>query len=307
MAQPLPFARAVETLPVILNPGAGRGAQNEADAIEQAFANVGTRAEVHVVDGARVLEKVRRIVDEGAPFVGVAGGDGTISGAAAALSQSNTALLPIPLGTHNHFAQRYGIPSVAAAVGAWQRREVHVVPLGFLNDIAFINNASCGFYPRIVRSRDNLERVLPHQLAYWLAGIMVLARLPLMELTLVLDEHARRLRTPALWVGIGMNSLRLPQPGDAQHEGAVLEIVTSTAQRRATIIALMARTMVKLKRGEQTPDDHALEVFHATRFTLDSLHRIDVGVDGEPFRLRPPLHFRHEPAGFRVLCLVAPR
>jgi diacylglycerol kinase family enzyme len=297
----------VETLPVILNPGAGRGAEHEADAIVQAFAGVGTRAEVHVAEGAHVAELARRLTREHASFVAVAGGDGTISSAAAALSQSATALLPIPLGTHNHFAQRYGISSVAAAIGAWQRREAHVLPLGFLNDVAFINNASCGFYPHVVRSRDNLERVLPHRLAYWLAGIMVLARLPLMELTLVLQEHTRRLRTPALWVGIGMNSLRLPLPGDAQQEGAVLEIVTSTVRRRTAIIALMARTMFKLKRGEQTPDDSALEVFHAARFTLDSPHRIDVGVDGEPFRLRPPLQFRHEPAGFRVLCLVAPR
>lgn len=297
----------MERLPVILNPGAGRGAENEADAIRQAFTAAGTHAEVHAVEGVRVHEVLRGIAQARAPYVAVAGGDGTLSSAAAALHGTASTLLPIPLGTRNHFAKRYGIASVDAALHAWQRRESYVVPVGFLNDVAFLNNASCGFYPHVVRQRDQLERALPHRLAYWLAGIMVLGRLPLMQLELGLQERTRRLRTPALWVGIGVNSLRLPRPGDAQHQGDVLEIVTPTAQRRTAILALMARTMIKLKRGEQTPDDRALEIFHAPRFTLDSPHRIDVAVDGEPYRLRPPLQFRYERAGLRVLCLVAPQ
>lgn len=297
----------METLPIILNPHAGRGAEREADALRAAFAGVGTQAEVHVVGGPQVPEVVRGMVAARAPFVGVAGGDGTISSAAAVVSGSATTLLPIPLGTRNHFATRYGVPTVPAAVHAWQRRDAHMVPVGLLNDVAFINNASCGFYPHVVRSREQLERALPHALAYWTAGLLVLARLPLMNLELSLERETRRLRTPALWVGIGMNSLRLPRPGDAHVEGDLLEIVTSTAQRRTANVALMVRTMFKLKRGEQTPEDRALEVFHAARFTLDSPHRIDVGVDGEPFRLRPPLSFRYERDGVKVLCLVAPR
>ena len=74
----------------------------------------------------------------------------------------------------------------------------------------------------------------------------------------------------------------------------------------AAIVALMMRTLVKLKRGAHTPEDRALDVFHAAAFTLDSPHRIDVGLDGEAYRLRPPLHFRFERHGVKVLCLVAP-
>jgi diacylglycerol kinase family enzyme len=90
------------------------------------------------------------------------------------------------------------------------------------------------------------------------------------------------------------------------HEGDVLEIVTPTTQRRMASVALMMRTMIKLKRGAQTPEDRALEVFDTPRFTLDSPHRIDVGLDGEAHRLRPPLNFRFERRGLKVLCLVAP-
>ena len=115
-----------------------------------------------------------------------------------------------------------GVPTVAASVLAWQRSQPHDVPVGFLNDILFINNASCGFYPHVVRSRDAMERVLPRPVAFWLAGFIMLARMPLMEVELALGDRTRRLLTPAIWVGLGRNSLRLPRPGDAVHEGAVV-------------------------------------------------------------------------------------
>jgi diacylglycerol kinase family enzyme len=151
-----------------------------------------------------------------------------------------------------------------------------------------------------------MEKVIPRTVANWLAGFLVLGKLPIMRLEVKMETERRRFDTPALWVGLGMDSLRLPRPGDAVIDGETLEIVTPTTQRRAALVALMLRMMVKLKRGEETPDDKALDVLHTKSFTLDSPHRIDVGIDGEPHRLQPPLHFRYESAGLKVLCLVAP-
>jgi diacylglycerol kinase family enzyme len=306
LACALPPADDVERLPIILNPASGRGAEEEADALRQAFAAIGTIAEIHVVPGATVRDVTHGIAGAGVPAVGIAGGDGTISSAAGALAGSDTAMLPIPLGTFNHFAQRYGVPTVEAAVHAWGRRSPHAVPVGYLNDVAFVNNASCGFYPHVVRYRERLERLLPRRMAMWLAGAIVLAKLPLMRLHLHVNGEDRELKTPALWVGLGEDSLRLPTPGDALREGNVLEIVTPTTQHRLTAIALMTRTMLKLMRGAETPEDPALDVLHAVRFTVNSPHRIDVGLDGEPLRLRPPLHFRYESDSLKVICLVAP-
>jgi diacylglycerol kinase family enzyme len=293
-------------LPIILNPAAGRGAEREADALREAFASAGTTARIHVTPGPEVRKRVRALIDSGEPFIGVAGGDGTLSSAACELAHHQTALLPIPLGTFNHFAQRHGVPTVKAALHAWMLRRAHGVPVGFMNDVAFINNASCGFYPNMVRRRDRLEQVIPRSIANWIAGWIVLARLPLMRLEITAGAERREFKTPALWVGLGQNSLRLPRPGDAVREGEVLEIVTPTAQRRAAVVALMMRTMVKLKRGAETPVDRSLDVLHAVAFTLQSPHRIDVGIDGEPYRVRPPLNFRYEANALKVLCLVAP-
>ena len=296
----------VERLPIILNPASGRGAARETEALRQAFAAVGTHAEIQVVEGPRVKDVLLGIAAARTPAVGVAGGDGTLSSAASALHGSGTALLPIPLGTFNHFSQRYGIPTIEAAAHAWKRQHAHDVPVGFMNDVAFINNASCGFYPHLVRHRAHIERVLPRKAAAWVAGWIILAKMPLMRLELEAHGRHHELRTPALWVGLGKNSLRLPTPGDAIREGDVLEIVTPTTQSRIAIVTLMFRTMMKLKRGAGTPQDKSLDVLHAACFTLNSPHRIHVGLDGEPLRVRPPVHFRYEREGLKVLCLVAP-
>lgn len=296
----------MKRLPIILNPHAGRGAERESDALRQAFLSAGIQADITVVEGPRVQEVLRTLVGAGTRAIGIAGGDGTLSSAANVLAGQTTTLLPIPLGTLNHFAQRYGIPTVAAAVHAAERSHAHDVAVGRLNEHVFINNASCGFYPHVVRSRESMERVLPRRAAFWLAGLFMLARMPLMRVELALGNETRRLLTPALWVGLGKNSLRLPKPGDAVREGELLEIVTPTTQRRAAIISLMARTLIKLRRGAETPEDRDLVVFHAASFDLESPHRIDVGLDGEPYRLRPPLRFRYQRQGLRVLCLVAP-
>jgi diacylglycerol kinase family enzyme len=296
----------VERLPIILNPSAGRGAEHEAHALREAFAAIGTTAEIHIVAGTSIRDVTHGIASARVPAVGIAGGDGTVSSAANALACTDTAMLPIPLGTRTHFAQRYGVPTVEAAVHAWKRRSSHAVPVGYMNDVAFVNNASCGFYPHVVRYRERLERLLPYGISTWLASGIVLAKLPLMRLQLRVNDQDHELKTPALWVGIGENSLRLPTPGDALREGCVLEIVTPTTARRLSTIALLTRTLLKLMRGAETPEDRALDVLHAARFMVNSPHRIDVGVDGEPMRVQPPLHFRYESNSLKILCLVAP-
>lgn len=296
----------MERLSIILNPRAGRGALREADALRAAFAAAATDIEVIPAAGAELDETVRRILDTRPAYLGVAGGDGTLSTAANRLAHTDTALLPIPLGTMNHFAQRYGIVSIDAAVHAWQQKRLRAISIGYVNNIAFINNASCGFYPHLVRHRERLEPLLPRPVANWVAGMRVLIRLPIMRLQLDTGDETHWVETPALWVGLGKGSLRLPQPGDATHGGDVLEIVAPLTQRRREIISLMTRTLFKLRRGAETPEDRALGVLHARAFTLDAPHRIDVGIDGEPHRLTGPLRFRYSGNSLRLLCLVAP-
>ena len=290
-------------LPIFVNPSAG--SSNKRDELEDLFRQNGARIQVFEAGGSELQAKIRRFVEAGAPAVGIAGGDGTISTAANVLADTNTALLPIPLGTFNHFAKRYGNLSVEAAVHAWQQMSPHPIHVGSVNDHVFVNNASCGFYPRAVRLRTKLEKVMPRVPAMWLAGMNVLLRLRLLEVQMDAREQQRVLRTPALWVGIGINSLRLSAPGDAPIPHPVLELVSGHAHTRVRVVTLAFRLFRHLKQGLE-PKDAKLEVLRAPRFTLNSRKPIDIALDGEPLKLRGPLEFSIRENALKVLGLIAP-
>lgn len=306
MAHPLPLAPGVNNeIQIFLNSSAGRGAASEKPALEEAFASAGARASIAVVDGPQLADAIRARAADGARVIGVAGGDGTISTAANAIAHTESVLLPIPLGTLNHFAQRYGLASIDAAVHAWSRSSPKPVHVGVVNDRIFVNNASCGFYPHMVRHRERLERVLPRKAAMWLAGSRVLFELPLMRLTVRTPTEVRELRTPALWVGIGRNSLRLPLPGDTEIEERVLEVVSGRADTRRRVVSLAFRLFRHLKKGLEPREEH-LDVLRAKDFILHSERPVDVALDGEPFLMRTPLEFAIRENALRILCLVAP-
>lgn len=302
----MPSLVAVDnTIQIFLNPGAGRGAAAEQPVLEEAFSAAGARPVIHVVSGPDLQSMMRQAVAHGIRVIAAAGGDGTMSSAANAIAGTDAVLLPIPLGTLNHFAQRYGIGSLAAAVHAWQRASAKTIHVGTVNERIFLNNASCGFYPHLVRHRERMERVLPRMAAMWLAGLRVLAELPIMTVDVAAGTDIRRLRTPALWVGLGRNSLRLPIPGDAEIEERILEIVSGRADSRRALIALSLRLARHLKKGLE-PRDENLDVLRARSFTLHSQRSIDVALDGEPFRMQTPLHFAMRENALQIYCLVAP-
>ena len=306
MAHRLPSDGPVDTdFPIFLNPGAGRGGAAERAALEETFASVGARPSVHVVPGRELQGAVRRAMADGATLIGAAGGDGTISGVANVIAGTNAVLLPVPFGTRNHFAIRYGIPTVAAAAQAWRQGSIRDVHVGSINEQVFINNASVGFYPHMVRHRETLERVLPRPAAMWIAGLRVLVELPMLRMAVKAADEHHEIRTPALWVGIGRNSLRLPLPGDAEVEEAVLEAVWGRADKRRRVVALSFRLLRHLKRGLE-PRDKELDVVRARELTLTATHSIDIALDGEPFRLRTPLRFAIRNNALRVIVLVAP-
>lgn len=291
-------------LPIFLNPHAGRGAETESEALARAFEDAGTKVRVHVVPGAELESSIRAAVVEGAKFIGAAGGDGTISSAANALTGTDSVLLPIPLGTLNHFCKRYGISTVEEAVKAWQQRKVMAIHVGNVNDRVFVNNASCGFYPHVVRHRDRMERFLPRVPAMWLAGFRVLFEFPMMTLDVEINHRVEEVRTAALWVGLGRNSLRLPEADEATEvDGEVLEVVTAEASTRNAAIKLATRLFWHLRKGLD-PQAASLEVWRARAFKLDAPHRIDIALDGEPYRMQTPLHFRLRDSELHVLSLI---
>lgn len=131
----------------------------------------------HVVeiDVDKFAEQVVEAAQAGEPII-VAGGDGTISCAAAAIVDIDATLAAVPAGTRNHFAKDLGIPDLETAAAAVASGHTVVVDLAEVNDRPFINNATVGLYPNLVTTRDHRWRRLPKGPATVLALLVQLRR-----------------------------------------------------------------------------------------------------------------------------------
>jgi diacylglycerol kinase family enzyme/membrane-associated phospholipid phosphatase len=105
--------------------------------------------------------------------IGVAGGDGTVAAAAAVAGRWKLPLVVVPTGTLNHFARDVGVYDLQEAVDASGAGEAVAVDLALVElhpgrgadpeseDVArlhcFLNTASLGSYPDLVRLREQWQ------------------------------------------------------------------------------------------------------------------------------------------------------
>ncbi|HVM54805.1 MAG TPA: diacylglycerol kinase family protein [Acidimicrobiales bacterium] len=126
--------------------------------------------------------------------LGAAGGDGTLSAAAALAHDRGLPLLALPAGTLNHFARDLGLLTIDDAIDALQTGQAVAVDLAAAGDAAFVNTASFGAYTDLVEARERLEARVEKWPAMAVALVQVLRRAEPVEVTV--DGHRRR-----LWLG----------------------------------------------------------------------------------------------------------
>jgi diacylglycerol kinase family enzyme/membrane-associated phospholipid phosphatase len=165
---------------MLVNPDAGVGL-DPTDAI----AAVWPRATVlRPEPGADIVEQLADRISEppqDVRAIGVAGGDGTIAAAAAVAAEHRLPLVVVPTGTLNHFARDVGIASLAdalAAVAAGTAVRIDLAGVDVHDTVGevrhrwFVNTASLGGYPEMVRLRERLEP----RWGKWPATALALAR-----------------------------------------------------------------------------------------------------------------------------------
>lgn len=143
---------------VVINHAGGMAAASGESLVGEivaAFAAAGAQADVRLIDPREIANAVREAATARARLV-VGGGDGTIGCVAQALAdRPGSELALLPLGTLNHLARDLGIPPTIeeAAALAVHGRAVPV-DVAVVNGQRFVNNASVGLYPFMVRRRD---------------------------------------------------------------------------------------------------------------------------------------------------------
>jgi undecaprenyl-diphosphatase len=190
-----PALPAGDGLTVVVNAHAGT-----VGAVAQRIGRQLPAARVQVVEDPTRLDECLRAAAASATALGIAGGDGSVRLAAAVAAECGLPLAVFPAGTFNHFALDIGVRSAGAAADAVRAGHAVAVELASVNDHVFVNTASIGGYPELVRHRRHLQP----RVGRWPA--LALALLTVMRdarpVTLRLD--GARLAAWMLFVGNGL-------------------------------------------------------------------------------------------------------
>jgi diacylglycerol kinase family enzyme len=245
--------------------------------------------------GADLTQRVREVVREAPDFVGVAGGDGTISAAVQALMGTDVALLPIPTGTRNHFAHDVGIVDVDAAVRAAGQPARTAIDLGSVRGSGFVNNASVGVYSDLVRCREAREGRFPKRIANVLAAFEVLRRSR--PMTVEVDG-----RSEAVWlvfVGNGSYGEKLFDLTSRESlGGGVLDVRIVRAACRFGRGRLLRRAVSGRFGPSKRVERRVASTLH---LTVDAPGPVDLARDGEVEPHESPLDFAVVTGGLTVL------
>jgi len=282
---------AAGSICVIANKASGTNAR-DAEAIDRALEVFGEAAVLrHWSPQEDLAAIVRRAVDAGASTVVAAGGDGTAMAVAQALLGSPAALAVLPLGTFNYFARGLGLPQdpeeAARAILEGQR---HRVQVGMVGNQVFLNNASLGVYPAILKERETVYARWGRRrlIAHWSVFKTFLRFQRPMKMRLTADGEAREVRTPLLFVARSAYQLDLfGLSGKSAIEQDRFAVLIGRATSRGKLFKIAWRLFTR-----QMQEGRDYDLMSARHLKVETARpRTLVAFDGEKSREKSPFTF----------------
>lgn len=288
-------------IPVLVNRSGGT-ASSRGDKLgpelEAAFDEAGVSVELHLVEGEELEATLLKVVDR--PLVVIGGGDGTLGRMAGILAEKGTTLGILPLGTRNHLARELGIPlDIPGAAKLIAAGTVRAIDLAQVNGEPFINNASIGLYPQLVRERE--QRSTPKWIAAIPASFAALRRIKHHRLHLTMPGRAKDsdIVTPMLFVGNNHYALEAGQIGKRDAlDGGILSIYAVASRRRLALIGFAIRTLF----GRADRHDFAALGDTPSFEVRGRSDDIDIALDGEVMTLEMPLRFECQAGALKVVA-----
>lgn len=281
------------SIPAFLNKHA-----KQARGAEKALRDAGC-FDVHVLEGEELANAIRDAVARGARRIAVAGGDGTISSAAALVAGSDVELAVVPAGTYNHFAKDMGLHGgLESSCEVATSEKVVEVDVASVNGRVFLNTSSVGMYANFVRDRDRHEAT-SGRFALFRAAVRTLARFQPFKVSFETEKGRMTYVTPQVFIGVGERELRFPKMGNRIEGGRPgLHVMVVRAQSRSRFIAIGVMGLVRgLRALSRTP--------HFDAFLLDSCsieqRHSTVALDGEIVLMDSPLDFQLQKAALKVV------
>jgi len=286
----------------ILNIKSGGGTTVGSTDIVELFAQHGRTIDLRTLeDGFSLSDLAKQAAQQSYDIIVAGGGDGTISAVASTLVGHPSIRLGIlPLGTLNHFARDVGIPfDIPKAVEIICAGYSEAKDVGAVNELHFLNNASVGLYPAIVKMRESLESTgYSKKWAALVSSFRALSSFRRFELDIQPPKSlALKIKTVLLFVGNNAYDTVGTRVGkrDAVDQG-MLWVNTSTSSSR---MGLFFNALAMVFGFEKPANTLTLEV--AALKVSSKKHLLKVAIDGEITHLKPPLNFRIIPKALNVL------
>ncbi len=286
---------------LVANKKSGQNSR-DADAIERALAAMGDGAMRFDWDASDPIDDtVARVLTEEPEIVVAAGGDGTVMAVAGAMLGKGVPMAVLPLGTFNFFARGLGLseePEQAAA--EILEGHPHDIRIGQVNGQAFLNNASLGIYPAILRERETVYSRWGRfrAAAHWsVLKTFAKFRKP-MKMTITADGESSTRRSALVFVARSAYQLERfgIEGSDAIDDDRFAVLVARASTRRQLFAMTFRLTIGKPLRGRDydllTPRELTIE-------TGDK--RALLAFDGEKARTRGPFHFRMAEAPLTII------
>jgi diacylglycerol kinase family enzyme len=270
--------------------------------ITQALRPAGELADTAEHEGDAFFEALRAFASrDDIDVLAVAGGDGTISAAAAITFEAGKRLLPIPCGTFNLFCRALGFPpDPEGALEMFDRLVPDAVDVGIVNGEIFVHHLSIGMHPRFVRLRDAVPFRSRWQkiLATLRATLRSLRSIP--RTPAIVVSGSRRWRRRLAGIAITVNPIAempISPPVTADPKQGTLAIYMTGIRRRRDALWFLLRAVAgRWKSSGLVETGTGESVRIVTRRAT-----MGVSLDGERRRLRTPLDVRIERAGLKVL------
>ncbi|WP_252733569.1 diacylglycerol/lipid kinase family protein [Paracoccus marinaquae] len=298
-----PFDLSRRRLCVILNLGSGRKdgrefAETLGKALKPRCAGFDLR---QTPRGSDLVEMAQQAVADGFDIIVAAGGDGTQSAIAGALTGTEAIMGILPGGTFNYFARDLGVgESLEDALDTIREARVERIDIGLIENLVFLNNVSLGAYPHILKTRETIYRRWGRSrvAAYW-SVLVALRRLRRpMVLTARLEGEARQFTTALLFVARSAYQL----------ESFGLDGVEAVRNGQFAVLIARARKPLPLLRSALrlafgfSAQDSDFDLIVTDELTIETpKKRLLIAHDGEKTVMASPLHLQVRQGALQVL------
>lgn len=289
---------------VIINRGSGNddNENNLETELTELFAANGLDAEIFVAeDGKDILRFAEDAVKSDAEIIVAGGGDGTMNAVISKLLESKKTLGVLPLGTLNHFSKDLNIPQeLPDAVRVIAENYTKKIDVGEVNGHIFINNSSIGFYPEIVKDREEQQEEEGRgkwAAAFW-AAMKILSSHPFLTIKLENESGERIVKTPFVFVGNNKYEMDFFNNGSRKSlEDGKLSVYFLHKSGRRGLLALFLRTIFGMLRQAKDFEEIAVEEITIEMHDKETL----VAFDGEVEELEMPLCYKIHPLALNVI------